>query len=164
MLEITSLACLTFSTLNSLPSTFISDKVVLLWCGISLVVTWFWVKYVVCWWPHSVPSAFFVARKWHWLLFHSWLSSHYVFVKSTLQVFPSAVPESMAKVLSLSEISGSGEALERGGYFKVHEDTLSIMCLMRWWDPGMNFMMYRPPLNAWYGKYKDKVTELKADI
>jgi hypothetical protein len=45
---------------------------------------------------------------------------------STLQIFPSAVPESMAKVLSLSEISGSGEALERGGYFKVDQDILSL--------------------------------------
>ncbi|KAG0555451.1 hypothetical protein KC19_12G170000 [Ceratodon purpureus] len=36
-------------------------------------------------------------------------------------VLPSAVPESMAKVLYRSEISGSGEALERGGYFKLQQ-------------------------------------------
>ena len=51
-------------------------------------------------------------------------------MKSTLQAFPSAVPESMAKILYLSEICGSGDALERGGYFKVDHDILS-MCLIR---------------------------------
>lgn len=36
-------------------------------------------------------------------------------------IFPSAMPESMEKALSLSEISGSGDALERGGYFKLQQ-------------------------------------------